>query len=107
MFKKFTLIGAISVIFIGASPLMAEEAGGLNIGGDATAIGIQGNVAAIAVGDGTNAQNRAGEISGNTSIRGDATAIGIQDNAAAIAVGDGTSASNCAGVISSKPCGTQ
>ncbi|EWY39748.1 hypothetical protein N825_04335 [Skermanella stibiiresistens SB22] len=85
-----------------AAPAMAQQRGGVQIGGNATVIGLANNAVNAATGFLAKADQNIGAIKGDVNIAGNATVIGLANNAVNAATGFLSNACQNIGVVSSE-----
>ncbi|EWY41118.1 hypothetical protein N825_31130 [Skermanella stibiiresistens SB22] len=84
------------------SPAMAQQRGGVQIGGNATVIGLANNAVNAATGFLAKADQNIGSIKGNVEVKGNATVIGLANNAVNASTGFLSNACQTVGGINSE-----
>ena len=78
MIKRMSSVVAMVVVLGSSTLAMAQSAGGVKVGGDATALGlVLGNNTNAAIGRGATATTDIGTIKAGTDVGGNATALGL------------------------------
>ena len=95
---------ALSIVTgsLAAGPALAQQRGGVEIGGNATVIGLANNAVNAATGFLAKADQNIGAVKGDVNIKGNATVIGLANNAVNAATGFLSNACQSVGVVSSE-----
>ncbi|UEM01555.1 hypothetical protein JL101_016240 [Skermanella rosea] len=87
---------------LAASPALAQQRGGVEIGGNATVIGLANNAVNAATGFLAKADQNIGSVKGDVNVKGNATVIGLANNAVNASTGFLSSACQTVGGINSE-----
>ena len=93
---------ALIALSLVAGPASAQQRGGVQIGGNATVIGLANNAVNATTGFLAKADQNIGAIKGDVRIDGNATVIGLANNAVNASTGFLSKACQNVGVISSE-----
>ena len=85
-----------------AGPALAQQRGGVEIGGNATVIGLANNAVNAATGFLAKADQNIGSVKGDVNVKGNATVIGLANNAVNASTGFLSNACQTVGGINSE-----